>query len=252
MKLLLTNDDGIESPGLDALFDALSVEHEVWILAPDGERSGMSNYVTLHDPLRLRRIDERRAVSSGSPADCVILGLQDALPVKPDAVLSGINMGPNLGSDILFSGTAAAARQAALMGIPGIALSLAGVCAPFHFGPMQAFIRENLAKLAELWTQDHFLNINAPNKPDMNMPVEITTTCVRVYHGGLAQFSSPRGDTYFFVNGEPADSDPVPGTDEYAVARGSISMSAIALYPVTHERADRYKERFAEDGCRQK
>lgn len=242
MKVLLTNDDGINSPGIEALYEGLSGEHEVWILAPDGERSGMSHCITLREPMRFREVGERRYVSSGSPADCVILGLLSALDFCPDVVLSGINIGPNLGSDIVFSGTAAAARQAAFMNVPGIALSLDGFTPPFHFEPLLRLLRERLTEFVDLWGQGFFLNINSPNLADPNMPVEVTSPCVRVYHDALAEFSTPIGDKYFFMNGKPVETDLIPGTDWYAVSHGAISLSAIQLNPVSHEHAKAYEQ----------
>lgn len=242
MKILLTNDDGIGSAGIEALYHGLKDQHDVWILAPDGERSGMSHYITLREPLRFRKLGEQRYVSSGSPADCVILGLLDALEFEPDIVLSGINIGPNLGSDIVFSGTAAAARQAAFMGVPGVALSLDSFTPPFYFEPLLQLLHNRVEEFVRTWTAGYFLNINSPNTGDLTMPVEVTSPCVRVYHDVLSEFSAPIGDTYFFMNGKPVETELVPGTDWYAVSHGAISLSAIQLNPVSHEHAKAYEE----------
>ena len=136
MTVLLTNDDGIDSAGLEALRSHLSVHHDVWTVAPDGERSAMSHYITVRDPIRCREIGKQIYKSSGSPADCVIVGMVGGFATKPDIVVSGINIGPNLGTDIVLSGTVAAARQAAFMGVPGIAVSINTYSPPFHLEPL--------------------------------------------------------------------------------------------------------------------
>ncbi|HUX49709.1 MAG TPA: 5'/3'-nucleotidase SurE [Spirochaetia bacterium] len=242
MRILLTNDDGIQSAGLTILRDYLSSEHEVWIVAPDGERSGMSHSLTLKEPVRSRKIDDRSFATSGTPADCVILALVGIMPARPDIVLSGINIGPNLGTDLVYSGTAAAARQASLMGIPAIALSLDGFVAPLHFEPLTEFVASNIDMLSDLWERHHFININAPNRPERRPAVEITKPSRRIYHDTLVSAESPKGDTYYFLDGTPPNVEPENGTDWDAVHRGSISVSPIYLHPLNHFEDDRYQD----------
>ncbi|MFP4483643.1 MAG: 5'/3'-nucleotidase SurE [Spirochaetaceae bacterium] len=242
MRVLLTNDDGIDSPGLEAIRDALEQDHEVWVLAPESERSAMSHYITIKDPVRCLQVDEQAFASSGSPADCVILGLLGALPIEPDVVVSGINIGPNLGTDIIYSGTAAAARQAAIMRKPGIALSIDGFDEPFHFEPFARFVREHLEELVSLWDVHHFININSPNTAEWNKPVEITSPSTRIYHDKLSEFRTPRGEVYFFMGGAPVTSELEPGTDWHAVSQGSISVSPIYINPVNHKEDAAYRE----------
>jgi 5'-nucleotidase len=124
MRLLLTNDDGIHSDGIQALIRGLEGAHEVWVVAPSVEASGGSHSITLHDVLKIRRLSDRRFSCRGTPADCVMVALLGLVPADIDLVISGINHGPNLGTDILYSGTAAGARQGALMGVPSVALSV--------------------------------------------------------------------------------------------------------------------------------
>ncbi len=242
MKILLTNDDGVRSPGIKALKEALDPDHDVWVLAPDGERSATSHCITIKEPVRFTEVGPKVYAAGGMPADCVILGLLDALDVHPEVVISGINLGPNLGSDVIFSGTAAAARQAALMGVPGIATSVDSFTPPFHFEAITEFIVRNLEELVSLWNDQHFVNINGPNTPGRDKPVEITSPCVRVYHDRLSQFSVPRGDTFFFMHGSPAETDLVPGTDWHAVSHGAISVSPIFLNPVNNRQDEPYRE----------
>lgn len=234
MRILLTNDDGIHSPGLERIRRALEDDHEVWVLAPDSERSAMSHYITVKDPVSCRQLEERTFVSNGSPADCAIIGLLGALPITPDFVVSGINIGANLGSDIIYSGTAAAARQAAIMGRPGVALSLDGFRDPLYFEPLARFFAENFDEFLSLWSAEHFININAPNTPDQGKAVEITSPAVRLYNDRLRSFESPRGEMYYFLDGSPAETELQPGTDWYAVHNGAISVSPIYLNPVNH------------------
>lgn len=242
MRILLTNDDGIDSPGLHAVREALEPTHDTWILAPDGERSAMSHYITIKDPIRCREVGERQLASDGSPADCVILGMAGALPMRPDVVISGINIGPNLGTDIIYSGTVAAARQAAIMGVPGIALSVDAYQGTLHFEPLAEFVRDRLEELVELWNEEHFININAPNTPDRDKPVEVTSPAVRVYHDKLSEFRTPRGDVYFFMSGHPAEPELLPGTDWHAVHHGAVSVTPVMLNPASHSVAEEYRK----------
>ncbi len=241
MTILLTNDDGIDSPGLAAIRGALGEEHDVWVLAPDSERSATSHYITLKDPVKCIQVDAQAYASSGSPADCVILGMLGALPIEPDVVISGINIGPNLGTDIIYSGTAAAARQAAIMGKPGIAMSLDGFEEPLYFEPFADFLRENLDELVSIWDPQHFININSPNTEDWSKPVEITSPSTRIYHDKLSEYRTPRGEVYFFMGGAPVTSELEPGTDWHAVSQGSISVSPIYLNPVNHKEDAAYR-----------
>ncbi len=252
MIVLLSNDDGIDSPGLDAVHEALEQEwgkdtHEIWVIAPDGERSGQSHSITLKGPIRARKWGPRKYALSGTPADCVITAVLGIMPHKPDLVLSGINVGPNLGTDITYSGTAAAARQAAYMGIPAVALSLGDYKLPFHFSPLARFAAKHLNTFVSLANSDHFLNINAPNDPAEDRVPMITHPCRRMYNDRMVSFSAPRGDVYWFLDGTPIDSDDETDSDWDAVQRGFISLSPIHLHPVKNEIENAYKKAFVPD-----
>jgi 5'-nucleotidase len=230
--VLVTNDDGIGSPGLAAVADALeSAGHDVWRVAPDGERSGTSHSLTLHDPIRCRKISDQEYAVSGSPADCVILGLLGGIPVRPDVVVSGVNIGPNLGTDIIYSGTAAAARQAAIMGAPGIAVSIYKYRPPLYFGPLCSFVADRLSAFADLSDPDHFLNINGPNTDDPDVEALVTVPARRFYNDKLESVTSPSGDVWHFLAGKVAESEPAEGSDWFAVDRGYISVSPIEITP---------------------
>jgi len=240
VRILLTNDDGIDSAGLAALQEALS-DHELWIIAPDGERSAQSHSITVHDPIRCLALSEQVYSTSGSPADCVIVGVLGVMNEKPDVVVSGINIGPNLGTDIIYSGTVAAARQAAFMGIPGVAVSINSYRPPFHLGPLARFVARNIERFVSLWNPRHLININGPNLDSDSIPVRITHPSWRIYHDQLEEFSSPRGDKYYFLNGHPIESPMEPGSDWTAVAEDAISVSPIYLNPIDHHENEAYR-----------
>jgi 5'-nucleotidase len=232
MKILLTNDDGYMAEGILVLESSLSRDHEVWILAPDGERSGMSHAMSLRHPLKIRKIADKRYTCSGTPADCVILSAHGVLPFKPDIVVSGINRGPNLGTDLIYSGTAAAARQAAMVGIPGIAVSLACYIAPFRYNALADLVASSLDEFLELWSPDVFINLNAPDAPaGVEYEIEETVPSRRRYRDTLEFFEGPDGYSYCFFGEGTIETDPETGTDEDAVRRGFASLTRVAVYP---------------------
>jgi 5'-nucleotidase len=241
MRILLTNDDGVQSPGLISLKTVLGEKHEVWVLAPDGERSGTSHRITLKGPILREKLEERTYSCSGTPADCVIIALRGGLPVTPDFVISGINIGPNIGTDVIYSGTAAAARQAAIMGLPGLAVSLDSFTAPFHFEGLSRFVDKNLFFFQDLWRKDHFININAPNLPEY-AGVSICRLSRRVYHDKLLEFNAYNDHSYFFIQGFKVETLPEPGTDWDAVSRGCISISPVLLNPANRKEDAPYRE----------
>ena len=244
MRVLLTNDDGYDSLGLQALRAVLEQEHEVWTLAPDGERSGTSHCITSDGVITLHQIGDRLYKTSGTPADCVILGLTGGeLPDNFDAVLSGINIGANLGTDIVYSGTAAAARQASLMGVPGIALSLVQARPPYSFTHIAAFALRNLTLFCDLWDSQHFININAPNDASAPTSVEVTTLAWRLYSDRPKRVATTGNQkSYYFMNSRPRNSSIDPGTDWHAVEHGAISVSPVYINPVLNGKEQHYRQ----------
>jgi 5'-nucleotidase len=235
MRILLVNDDGIGSPGLEALRDALSA-NELWIAAPDNERSGASHSLTLSDAVRTREIDKRTFAVRGTPVDCVLIALQHMLTDPPDLVISGINIGANLGADIIYSGTAAAARQAVILGIPGVAVSLNTFTPPLYLGPAAAFISANVEALLELWRTSgdpsHFININVPNAETFSGEVVVAPPAKLTYENSITSFSAPGDEVYHFYNDTGRigiDEDTV--TDVDMVAKGNIVVSPVKVYP---------------------
>lgn len=231
MRLLLTNDDGIHSDGIQALVTALAGSHEVWVVAPEAEKSGGSHSITLRDALKVRRIAETQFACRGTPADCVMIALLGLVPRGIDLVISGINHGPNLGTDILYSGTAAGARQGALMRVPSVALSVGAYRAPFDFTGAAEFAARNLDNFRTLGTDDHFLNINFPVAGTQEAETVITFPSRRIYRMELHTYDAPDGDMYCFVGGALPEAHPEEGSDCMVVSQGRISISPIHAHP---------------------
>jgi len=234
MIILLTNDDGYEAPGLKAMEEALDDSHDIWILAPEREMSGQSHSITLTEGIKISRFPgEQRFSVHGTPVDCVNLASRALLPRPPDLVISGINKGPNLGTDILYSGTCGAAREAALMGIPALAVSFASLTGPWEYGPAASFIADNLQILTGLCDSDSFVNINWPEGPQRNRNVVFSRPGRRRYLDEMVSFSSPRGGEYWFLQPAGIESSDEPGTDTRSIKDGRISISVIAAEPVS-------------------
>jgi 5'-nucleotidase len=231
MRLLLTNDDGIRSDGIQALVAALKGPHEVWVVAPEAEKSGGSHSITLRVALKVRQAAEQQVACRGTPADCVMIALLGLVPVSIDLVISGINRGPNLGTDILYSGTAAGARQGALMGVPSVALSVGAYRAPFDFEAAAEFAARNLDNFRTLGTDDHFLNINFPVTGTRGAETVITFPSRRIYNMELYTYNAPDGDRYCFIGGPLPEAHPEDGSDCMVVSQGRISISPIHAHP---------------------
>lgn len=231
MRLLLTNDDGIRSEGIRALLHALDGSHEVWVVAPETEKSGGSHSITLRDALKIRKVRERQFSCRGTPADCVMVALLGLVPAEVDLVISGINHGPNLGTDILYSGTAAGARQGALMGVASVALSVGAYRPPFDFAAAAAFAARNLDSFKTLGTDDHFLNINFPATGTSGAETVITFPSRRIYRMELHTYDAPDGDMYCFVGGALPEAHPEEGSDCMVISQGRISISPIHAHP---------------------
>lgn len=231
MRILVTNDDGIHADGLKALAAALSAEHEVCVFAPDQERSGISHAMTLRNPGKVRRLSEREYSCSGTPADCVILACLGAIPFEPEVVVSGINRGPNLGTDIVYSGTCGAARQAAFVGLPGIAVSCATYREPFLYRAASAFVVGHLKRLVELCNPFCFINVNAPSSDDEALSGVWAVPSLRRYRDKLRSFEGPDGYSYCFLADGTIDTQDGEGTDHGAVSSGRVAVSAVLAHP---------------------
>lgn len=240
MRILLSNDDGVGSEGIAVLAEVLRGSHEVWIVAPEAEKSGASHAITLRDSIRVRRVGERTFSCRGTPVDCVLLSILGLIPVEIDLVLSGINHGPNLGTDILYSGTAAAARQGALMGRPSAALSVNSYAPPFPFPGASRFVLRNLETLRSLWSPDHFINVNFPAEVGDGTRSRITFPSRRVYRDKLVSFTAPNSDRFCFIGGLLPGAHPEDGSDCDAMEKALISISPVSIHPAN----DGVEERF--------
>ncbi len=253
MRILLANDDGIHSPGLMALKEGLAEAHEVWVCAPDREKSGSSHSITFAEAIRARVVSEKALSVQGTPADCVLVAFRDFLPEPPDLVVSGINIGPNLGGDIVFSGTAGAARQAVFLGVPGVAVSLNTFSPPFHFNTVVDFVLHNAEDFRSLWhdsgDKSHFLNINFPNVERFAGEVVVVPPAKLVHENKIVSFSSPRGDTYGFYEGsERVGIEEGTLTDIDLLTRGDIAVSPVKVYPELSEGSHLYSSHTFRNG----
>jgi 5'-nucleotidase len=231
MRILVTNDDGIGAEGLEALAAVLSREHEVCVFAPDKERSGVSHALTLGAADKVRKISEREYSCSGTPSDCVILALLGAIAFVPEIVVSGINRGPNLGTDIVYSGTCAAAREAVLSGIPGIAVSCASRLEVLRYGAAASFVLNNLEVLAAACAGQAFVNVNAPSADDDATGAEWSSPCRRIYGNALKSFDGPDGYSYCFIADGGFSVHHDASTDYAVVKAGKVSVSPILVHP---------------------
>ncbi len=231
MRILLTNDDGFGAAGLEAMAGALSDAHDLRVVAPDRERSGVSHALTLGRPGRIRKIGEGRYSCSGTPTDCVMLSLLGAIGFEPEIVVSGINRGANIGTDIVYSGTCGAARQAVITGLPGIAVSCASFEEPLHYEAAARFVGENIERLAGLCKDDVFINVNAPSSSRTDLRWAWTFPSRRQYRDLLKSFEAPDGQNYCFLSNGGIDSSDEPGSDHRAVREGMISVSAVLVHP---------------------
>ena len=232
MRVLITNDDGIGSTGLNSLRERLSEHHEVWVVAPDGERSGFSHAITLHGSVTFQQLDDGLYSCSGTPADAVLYSLLGAIPFSPDVVVSGINHGPNIGTDIVYSGTVAAARQAALMSCPGIAVSLLKGGSNLGYSSTAAFIDENLSTFVDSWDEDYLINVNVPAGGSRFDDAKITRPARRIYRDRLVEKGISQTVREFTLEGEVNDGVEEQGTDWDAVCAGYISISPIYIHPL--------------------
>jgi len=247
VRILLTNDDGVRSPGLAALVAQLAASHEVTVVAPDREQSGVGHGITVRDPLRVHRVDlgggcDAFAVS-GTPADCVKIAFDALLDCPPDLVISGVNDGVNLGTDVLYSGTVAAAIEGCLYGAQAIAVSLDGRHAEgFAYA---ARIAEALAlRLAENGLPpETLLNVNVPKgAPGAVKGVRLTRLGRRRYRNVFDRRSDPRGREYYWLAGEPVDLEIGDvTTDAAALQGGYVSITPIRVDMTYLEGLDQLK-----------
>lgn len=238
LRILVTNDDGVAAPGLKLLEEvARSLSDDVWLVAPETNQSGASHSLTMRRPLRIRELSRQRYAVDGTPTDCVMLALQAIVKGPPvDLVLSGINHGANLGEDVTYSGTIAAAMEATLFNVPAIALSQAaenGRRVPWATAERHAadLIRR---LVTDDWPVDLLININFPDVPATKVRgYRVTAQGKRKLGDELLERIDPRGEPYVWIGGLRIDEAFQEGTDLHAVAEGYVSITPIHM-DMTH------------------
>ncbi len=239
MRILLTNDDGIQSSGLMALKRSLERIAEVDVFAPDRNWSAAGHSRKLFDILTVRRVKLRDGstvlTSDGTPSDCVALALMGLLPEQPDLVVSGINRGPNVGSDVTYSGTVAAAMEAVLFGRPAVAISLDGYSG-WDFSYAAEFARILVPEVLQRGLPPGvLLNVNLPNLPaEQIRGVAITRLGRRIYRDELQPVEEGPEQSRYRLGGEPPTAELVPGTDAAALAAGYVSITPLHLDLTAH------------------
>ncbi|HWS40595.1 MAG TPA: 5'/3'-nucleotidase SurE [Arenimonas sp.] len=231
MRILISNDDGIEAPGILAMAEGLAQDnHHIFVVAPDRDRSGASNSLTLDQPLRVRYLDERRISVSGTPTDCVHLALSGLLPEDPDIVLSGINNTANLGDDVIYSGTVAAAMEGRCLGLPAIALSCASSTRKPKYYESSVRVAKVLIErlLSDPLPADTILNVNIPDLPWQEIQgFEVTRLGHRHRAEPCIPQTDPRGRAMWWIGPAGPEQDGGPGTDFHAIKNGFISITPI-------------------------
>ncbi|GDX80285.1 5'-nucleotidase SurE [Deltaproteobacteria bacterium] len=242
MRILLSNDDGIEAVGLAALERAMAPLGEVWIVAPATEQSAKSHSFTMYEPLRVNALGPRRFSVSGTPADAVYLALHGLLPERPHLVVSGINRGSNLGTDVLYSGTVAAAREAAANDLPALAMSLhvpEGATTLHWDTAVHVATRVAAALLARPIGVGHLLNVNVPNVPLAELGgLRVAPLARRRYAAMVKKTIDPRGKPYYWIGGPHDRFDGEPDADGPLCLAGYATLTPMSLDMTAHDGID--------------
>ena len=235
MRILVTNDDGINAPGLEVLEKiARELSDDVWVVAPEQEQSGAGHSLTLHVPVRVRKISEKRYAVLGTPTDCVLTALKVIIPTKQkvDLILSGVNRGSNAGDDVTYSGTIAAAMEGCILGVPSIALSqmvddqekIQWATAEKHAPLVIQTI------LQKKWPKDTLINLNFPNVPPSKVKgVRVCAQGKRVMNVKLSERVDPKGRPYYWLGGERDNTPEKPDVDLDFLSRGHITITPIGM-----------------------
>lgn len=242
MHILLSNDDGYLAEGLNALANALSAHADISVVAPDRNRSAASNSLTLEMPLRAYATDNGFIKVDGTPTDCVHLAITGLLKNEPDMVFAGINHGSNLGDDVLYSGTVAAASEGRFLGLPAVAISLVG-SNPIHFETAAHVAVTLLRQLVNNpLPEDTILNVNVPDVSIKNLKgYQATRLGQRHKSEPVIKSEDPRGRIIYWVGPPGAEQDAGPGTDFYAINAGFVSVTPLQLDLTRYERIDDLK-----------
>jgi 5'-nucleotidase len=245
MRILLSNDDGYFAPGLEQLAAALAQHAEITVVAPERDRSGASNSLTLDRPLTVRRAPNGFLFVNGTPTDCVHLAVTGLLDDLPDMVISGINLGANMGDDTIYSGTVAAATEGYLLGIPSIAVSLASKVGR-HFDTAANVVLELLQRQREQPSEAWLLNVNVPDVPERELKGRAVTRLGKRHKAEpVIKTQTPRGETCYWVGAAGAAADAGDGTDFHAVERGFVSVTPLQMDLTHHAEMARVSEWLA-------
>jgi 5'-nucleotidase len=243
MRILLSNDDGYFAPGLAALAKALEPLADVTVVAPERDRSGASNSLTLDRPLMLRQAPSGYYFVNGTPTDCVHLAVTGMLDHLPDMVISGVNHGANMGDDTIYSGTVAAATEGFLLGIPAMAVSLTNV-QDGHFETATSVVVDLVRRYqASPWPEATLLNINVPDLPQHALQgLEVTRLGKRHKAEPVLKSVNPRGQTVYWVGAAGLAQDAGEGTDFSAVANGCVSITPLQIDLTRYAQLDGMKD----------
>lgn len=234
MRILLSNDDGYFAPGLAALYEALAPIAEITVVAPERDKSGASNSLTLDRPLSIRKAPNGFFFLNGTPTDCVHMAVTGMLDWMPDMVVSGINHGSNMGDDTIYSGTVAAATEGFLLGIPSIAVSLVSKSGKYFATAGQVAAELVLRHQKSPLSVASLLNVNVPDLPKEALQgFEITRLGKRHKAEPVVKTTNPRGDTVYWIGAAGAAADAGPGTDFYATQNNRVSITPLQM-DLTH------------------
>lgn len=243
MHILLSNDDGYQAPGIRCLGEALAALARVTVVAPDRNRSGASNSLTLDQPIRAEQREGGVISVDGTPTDCVHLAVTGLLAEQPDMVVAGINEGPNLGDDVLYSGTVAAAMEGRFLGLPAFAVSLAGT-QPKHYTTAAVVTVDLIARMQrQPLPADTILNINVPDRPRQLLEgMQVTRLGHRHQAERVVRSEDPRGRPLYWVGPPGVEQDAGPGTDFFAVNAGFVSITPIQVDLTRYAMLDSLKQ----------
>ncbi len=233
-RILVSNDDGIHAPGIKLLEKvARSLCKDVWVVAPESEQSAAGHSLTIRRPLRVRQVSRRRYAVDGTPTDAVLLGINHVLRDKrPTLVLSGVNRGGNLGEDVTYSGTVAAAMEATILGVPAIAFSqYYGPDHPIRWTTAEHWAPEIIRRVTQVgWGRNVLINVNFPDVPaDKVTGIEVVRQGKRKIGDDLAERLDPRGEPYIWIGAQRAEDRSTKGTDIEAVVRGAVSVTPLCV-----------------------
>ena len=237
--ILVTNDDGFFSKGIQTLAEVLQELGEVYIVAPDRDRSAVSHALTMHRPLRVDLIKEKCFSVNGTPTDCVVVGVKKLLPREPDLLVSGINKGANLGEDVTYSGTVSAAIEGTILNVPSFAISLVGE-RPFRYETASHFaLRIAKFVLEKKLPTDTLLNVNVPNKALQEIKgIKVTKQGKRSYENSIHEIYSPWGEKQYWIGGGIVSWQKMEGTDIQAIMENYVSVTPLHIDLTNYQALD--------------